>query len=62
MCGQAWNTTSQTKQKGVVYIFKPDNNEDTHTIKLKGLDEKISYIVTFEDGTNPNIIFDRVKN
>jgi len=43
-------------QKGVVYIFKPDNNEDMQIIKLKGLDSSISYKLKFEDGTNPDII------
>jgi hypothetical protein len=44
------------KQSGVVYIFKPDNNENTQTIKLKGLDKDVNYKITFEDGSNPNII------
>ena len=45
-----------TKQKGVVYIFKPDNDEEKHNIKLKGLDEKTIYKLTFEDGTNQEAI------
>jgi len=44
------------KQKGVVYIFKPDNNENMQTIKLKGLNTDFSYRLTFEDGTNPDIV------
>jgi len=44
------------KQKGVIYIFKPDNIENTQTIKLKGLNTDFSYKLTFEDGTNPDIV------
>ena len=45
-----------TKLKGVVYIFKPDNSENTQTIKLKGLNSELRYKVTFEDGTNPDVV------
>jgi len=44
------------KQSGVVYIFKPDSNESMQTIKLKGLDKDVNYKLTFEDGSNPDII------
>ena len=44
------------KQKGVVYIFKPKNSENTHVVKFKGLDADLSYRLTFEDGTNADTI------
>lgn len=40
------------RQKGVVYIFKPNSNINTQLIKLKGLNPKFTYKLTFEDGTN----------
>ncbi len=42
--------------KGVVYVFKPNSSLDTQTLKLKGLDAKLKYKLTFEDGTNNTII------
>ena len=42
-----------TARKGVVFIFKPDSPNDTQTIKLKGLDAKRSYRLTFEQRSNP---------
>lgn len=39
--------------KGVAFIFRPDSPNDTQTIKLKGLDTKRAYRLTFEDGSNP---------
>lgn len=44
------------KQKGVVYIFKPNSPENTQTIKFKGLHADLSYRLTFEDGTNADTI------
>ena len=40
---------------GVVYVFKPDNPDDSLKIKLKGLDADRTYRLTFEDGTNPDV-------
>ena len=39
-------------QKGVVYLFKPKDNGNDHTIKLKGLNPAFSYRLSFEDGSN----------
>ena len=39
-------------KKGVVYLFKPAAGTDTKTIKLRGLEPKTIYRVSFEDGTN----------
>jgi alpha-galactosidase len=41
------------ERKGVVMLFKPDSQEDTHVIRLRGLDRDRLYHVHFEDGTNP---------
>jgi hypothetical protein len=51
-------------QKGVVYIFKPKSTLDTQSIRLKGLDANNEYQLTFEDGTNDNIILkgDKLMN
>jgi len=43
-------------QRGVVYIFKPKDIGDRYTIKLKGLDPKINYQITFEDGSNNSTV------
>lgn len=40
-------------KKGVAYLFKPENGQDTTTVKLRGLRADAVYRVTFEDGTNP---------
>lgn len=42
-------------KRGVVYIFKPaeQNGNDTMKIKLRGVQSDARYRVTFEDGTNP---------
>lgn len=42
-------------KKGVVYIFKPAAGTETRTIKLRGVDAKAEYRITFEDGTNPTV-------
>jgi hypothetical protein len=42
------------KGKGAVFIFKPESPNDTRSIKLKGLDAKQIYQLTFEDGSNPS--------
>ena len=42
-----------TAGKGVVYVFKPQSPADSQAIKLKGLDAKRAYKLTFEDGSNP---------
>ncbi len=39
--------------KGVVYLFKPSAEPAAETIRLKGLDARQQYRVTFEDGTQP---------
>jgi hypothetical protein len=41
---------------GVVYIFKPDSEEKVQTVKLKGLNADLSYKLSFEDGTNPDMV------
>ena len=41
-----------TAGKGVVYVFKPQSRSDAQAIKLKGLDTKRAYKLTFEDGSN----------
>ena len=42
--------------KGVVYLFKPITDVNTiNIIKLRGLDAKARYRVTFEDGSNPAV-------
>lgn len=42
-------------RKGVVFIFKPDNPQDTQRIRLRGLDSKRTYRLTFEDGSNSQV-------
>ena len=42
-------------QRGVVFIFKPKSKVDSQIVKLKGLDPKTNYKLTFEDGTNPAV-------
>ena len=42
-------------RKGVVYIFKPAAETDTATIKLRGVESKTTYRLTFEDGSNPTV-------
>jgi hypothetical protein len=42
--------------KGVVFVFKPDSGEDTKKFKLRGLDPKARYTVTFEDKSNPDAV------
>lgn len=39
-------------KKGVAFLFKPAAGQDTMTIKLRGVESKTIYTVTFEDGTN----------
>ena len=43
-------------QKGVVYIFKPDNDQKMKNVKLRGLDPNYNYQLEFEDGTNPDVV------
>lgn len=43
-------------RKGVVYIFQPIPQDTTRVVRLKGLDLKRSYRITFEDQTNAEII------
>jgi hypothetical protein len=53
--GRAWDGIEYydpAVRKGVVFIFKPDASDDTHTIVLKGLDPNLMYHLTFEDGSN----------
>ena len=38
--------------KGVVYLFKPSEDVDSMKMKLRGIDEKAVYRITFEDKTN----------
>jgi alpha-galactosidase len=55
--GHAWDGMEYydpTTGNGVVYIFKPDSMEDTHTITLCGLDADRMYYLTFEDSSNPS--------
>lgn len=42
-------------QKGVVYIFKPESDISTMTVKLKGLDPDLEYRLSFEDSTNAEV-------
>ena len=42
--------------KGVVFVFKPDSGEDTKKFKLRGVDPKARYTVTFEDKSNPDAV------
>ena len=44
-----------TNGKGVAYIFKPQSDQDRQTIRLKGLEAQHTYILDFEDGSNPSI-------
>ena len=37
-------------KKGAVYVFRPDSPEESHLVRLKGLDAKASYWITSEDG------------
>lgn len=37
--------------KGVVYVFRPNNPSNTYTVKLKGLDSTKTYALTCEDGS-----------
>ena len=46
-------------RKGVVYLFKPAAGADTasvSTLKLRGIDPATRYRVTFEDGSNPDVV------
>jgi alpha-galactosidase len=40
-------------RKGVVYLFKPAPGTDTMSIRLRDVEPKTIYRVTFEDGSNP---------
>ncbi len=40
---------------GVVYLFKPAAGTTTMTLRLRGLDNKTVYRVTFNDGTNATV-------
>ena len=42
-------------KKGVAYLFKPAAGTDSTVIKLRGVEPKTTYRVTFEDGTNPSV-------
>jgi len=42
-------------KKGVVYLFKPAEGTDSTVIKLRGLEPKTPYRVTFEDRSNPSV-------
>jgi len=42
--------------KGVVYLFQPSNKTKVEAIRLKGLDPKRRYVISFEDGTHPSTI------
>lgn len=44
------------KQQGVVYIFKPKSGVESQMIKVRGLDPKVRYRLTFEDGSNPGTV------
>ena len=39
--------------KGVVYLFQPSRETSAEAIRLRGLDRKRTYHVSFEDGTHP---------
>ena len=41
-----------TAGKGVLYVFRPDSPDPLQTIRLKGLDAKATYKLSFEDGSN----------
>jgi len=41
--------------KGVVYVFRPDGPGPLQTIRLKGLDAKAAYRLSFEDRSNPAV-------
>ena len=43
------------RQEGVVYLFKAKSPVDTQTVKLRGLEAKTRYRLTFEDGSNPTV-------
>jgi alpha-galactosidase len=54
--GRKWDGTEYydpASGKGVVYVFKPSAEQPAETIRLKGLDAKQSYRITFEDSTQP---------
>jgi hypothetical protein len=40
-------------RKGVIYLFQPSKQAGAEPIRLKGLDAKRMYRVSFEDGTHP---------
>ena len=40
--------------KGVVYIFRPQNDMPMKTVSLRGLDQKKRYSITSEDGSVDN--------
>jgi hypothetical protein len=46
-----------TAKRGVVYLFKPaeQNGNDVTKVKLRGVRPGARYRVTFEDGTNPTV-------
>jgi len=46
--GLYWN-------KGVAYVFRPGSPEQTQTLRLRGLDAKSRYKLSFEDGSNPAV-------
>ncbi len=42
--------------KGVVYVFQPSDEVQAKPIRLKGLDPKSMYRVSFEDGSHPTSV------
>jgi hypothetical protein len=42
--------------KGAVYLFKPSPGLATQTVRLKGLDARERYRLSFEDGTQPPFV------
>ena len=56
--GKVWDGIEYfdpASQKGVLFVFKPNNPNDTQTLKLKGLDAARTYHITFEDGSSPAV-------
>ena len=42
--------------RGLVFLFKPDREASTQSVRLRGLDAAARYSITFADGSNPPTI------
>jgi len=57
--GRSWDGIEYydpATRKGVVYLFKPGDGEGKTTVRLRGLDAKRKYRVSFQDGSNPTVV------